>query len=230
MVGIGTFMEGIDQNYIIYDAFYEMGWRKEIDLDEWSYRFADRRYGYNKDMRKVWKLFKDSVYSPNDGSASNVVAYHPNFNSRVQAAFLDIFGESLQLSLKAVHDMRKWTPTFRHDFVDLAREFIADMIAEVNALFRGSIDRCMIIGKDWAVKKGYDIPGWDIKRVGECGMGHSEPCDKDVLMKECEATPDCVAFNMNGFLKSNSDGFSPAGKWIHEWKFFAGVVVNGDNE
>ena len=22
MVGIGTFMEGIDQNYVIYDAFY----------------------------------------------------------------------------------------------------------------------------------------------------------------------------------------------------------------
>lgn len=25
MVGIGTFMEGINENYIVYDSFYEMG-------------------------------------------------------------------------------------------------------------------------------------------------------------------------------------------------------------
>ncbi|KAG8255250.1 hypothetical protein J6590_097055 [Homalodisca vitripennis] len=36
MVGIGLTMEGINQNYVMYDLMMEMGWREEpSDLYQW---------------------------------------------------------------------------------------------------------------------------------------------------------------------------------------------------
>ncbi len=36
MVGTGLTMEGIDQNYVVYDNMLEMGWRNEApDLNKW---------------------------------------------------------------------------------------------------------------------------------------------------------------------------------------------------
>ena len=40
MVGTGLTMEGIDQNYIVYDKMLEMGWRNSVpDLNQWYYLF-----------------------------------------------------------------------------------------------------------------------------------------------------------------------------------------------
>ncbi len=36
MVGTGLTMEGINQNYIVYDKMLEMGWRNQVpDLNQW---------------------------------------------------------------------------------------------------------------------------------------------------------------------------------------------------
>lgn len=36
MVGTGLTMEGINQNYVVYDKMLEMGWRKRVpDLNQW---------------------------------------------------------------------------------------------------------------------------------------------------------------------------------------------------
>ena len=36
MVGTGLTMEGINQNYVVYDKMLEMGWRKKVpDLNQW---------------------------------------------------------------------------------------------------------------------------------------------------------------------------------------------------
>lgn len=190
-----------------------MGWRTSVDVNEWILRFSDRRYGYNENLRLGWQMLLDSAYSPEGGSASNVVAYEPRLNQRGRASSLDAFGSIMELYLKAAAEMKELTPPFRHDFVDLAREFTADLIAEVNALLRSSLDRCITRGKEYIFVKDHDAPGNDIKRVGDCGMGHTNPCDKDVLMKACDETPECVGFNMNGFLKSNTDTISPSGRF-----------------
>ena len=189
-----------------------MGWRKSVDISEWILRFSDRRYGYNENLRRGWQMLVDSAYSPEGGSASNVVSYEPRLNQRGRASSLDAFGAIMELYLKAAGEMKELTPPFRHDFVDLAREFTSDLIAEVNGLFRSSLDRCISRGKEYIFVKNHDAPGNDIKRVGDCGMGHTNPCDAKVLMKACDETPECVGFNMNGFLKSNTDSLSPSGR------------------
>ena len=189
-----------------------MGWRESVDIREWIQRFSDRRYGYNEHLRLGWQMLVESAYSPEGGSASNVVSYEPRLNQRARASSLDAFGAIMELYLKAAGELKELTRPFRHDFVDLAREFTADLIAEVNGLFRASLDRCISRGKEYIFAKDHDAPGNDIKRVGDCGMGHTNPCDKDVLMKACDETPGCVGFNMNGYLKSNTDTLSPSGR------------------
>jgi len=40
MVGTGLTMEGINQNYVVYDYMLQMGWRFEApDLNNWYLRF-----------------------------------------------------------------------------------------------------------------------------------------------------------------------------------------------
>lgn len=124
-----------------------------MNIDEWILRFSDRRYGFNKDLRLAWQMLVDSVFSPAQGGGSHVVAYEPNLNQRAQADYLDVFSESMRLYLKAAREM-DITPVFRHDFVDLARELVADLFAEVNSLFRSSLDRCVITGKKLLICKG----------------------------------------------------------------------------
>ena len=105
--------------------------------------------------------------------------------------------------------MKTITNPFRRDFVDIAREFIVNIFAEMNAVLHDSLGRGIIIGKDYLFADNTDVPGYDIKRVGDCGEGHSEPCDAEVLKKLCDETPGCVGFNMNGYLKSNMDNRVP---------------------
>lgn len=80
MVGIGAFMEGIDQNYVMYDAFYisfdwpavglvneqEMGWRTSLDLHEWVHSYARRRYGASARLELMWDVLIDRVYLRED--------------------------------------------------------------------------------------------------------------------------------------------------------------------
>ena len=101
--------------------------------------------------------------------------------------------------------MKTITNPFRRDFVDVSREFFANLFAEVNALLRASLDRSLYYGTNYLVMHDADVSGNDIKRVGDCGEGHAKPCDPEELKKLCNETPNCVGFNMNGYLKNNME-------------------------
>lgn len=69
MVGIGLTMEGINQNYFIYEIMAELAWRNtSVDANSWTEQFAFRRYGI-KDSRHpsvtAWKLLREVVYNSN---------------------------------------------------------------------------------------------------------------------------------------------------------------------
>ena len=64
MVGIGAFMEGIDQNVVVYDLLFEMAWRKKVDLSEWLHRYSERRYGISSpELKRMWDVLLPKVYS-----------------------------------------------------------------------------------------------------------------------------------------------------------------------
>ncbi|KAK8830825.1 hypothetical protein WA577_003530, partial [Blastocystis sp. JDR] len=209
MVGIGTFMEGINENYIVYDSFYEMGWRKEMDVFDWVEHYSDWRYGKNAKLRLAWRQLMDTVYSPSQGGGHSVMAYEPRLNQRSRPTYIDVSLESLRLYQAAAKEMETLSNAFRYDYVDLAREVMVDLFAETNMMLRVALDRCIIMEKEFLVAKDTDSPGSDLGRVGDCGEGHPKKCDPQELIKLCEQTPDCVGFNMNGYLKSNTDTKTP---------------------
>ena len=92
-VGVGAFMEGIDNNPVVYDLIFvgvclvcevqETAWRKEVDLKQWVRDYAESgcgcvisqtgRYGtHNKRLMAMWEMFLLTLYAQSwsDGFSS----------------------------------------------------------------------------------------------------------------------------------------------------------------
>lgn len=65
MLGIGLTMEGIYQNYIVYDLTLEMSWTsKPIDYAEWVIQFTKQRY-HSSEVNAIhtWMALAHTAYS-----------------------------------------------------------------------------------------------------------------------------------------------------------------------
>jgi len=65
MVGVGITMEGINQNYVMYDMALDMKWQYSyLSLDDWVPTYADRRYGKSLDSaHKAWDILRKTAYN-----------------------------------------------------------------------------------------------------------------------------------------------------------------------
>ncbi|MDE5985183.1 MAG: alpha-N-acetylglucosaminidase [Eubacterium sp.] len=74
VVGTGMFMEGIEQNPVIYDLQFELlTSSKQINYSQWLDDYIKRRYGkYSKTLRKAWDILLETCYC-NDGYQENEV-------------------------------------------------------------------------------------------------------------------------------------------------------------
>lgn len=75
VVGTGMFMEGIEQNPVIYDLQLELlTSSKQIDCSEWLDDYIRRRYGkYSEMLRKVWDILLETCYSSSNDYQENEV-------------------------------------------------------------------------------------------------------------------------------------------------------------
>lgn len=75
VVGTGMFMEGIEQNPVIYDLQLELlTSSKQIDCSEWLDDYIKRRYGkYSETLRKAWDIFLETCYSSSNDYQENEV-------------------------------------------------------------------------------------------------------------------------------------------------------------
>lgn len=73
-VGSGMFMEGIEQNPVVYDLQFEMPTTATaLNLDKWLENYILRRYGkYDKTLRKAWDILLKTCYR-SDGYGENEV-------------------------------------------------------------------------------------------------------------------------------------------------------------
>lgn len=62
MIGTGLTMEGINQNYVIYDLMSEQAWRTQpTNLSEWFRDYARRRYGQeDENAENAWQKLQVS--------------------------------------------------------------------------------------------------------------------------------------------------------------------------
>lgn len=74
VVGSGMFMEGIEQNPVIYDLQFELlTSSKKIDWSNWLDNYILRRYKkYSTTLRKAWNLLLETCYK-DDGYEENAV-------------------------------------------------------------------------------------------------------------------------------------------------------------
>lgn len=74
VIGTGMFMEGIEQNPVIYDLQFQMLTEKApIDFDKWMENYILRRYGtINDTLKEVWSILLKTCYR-SDGYEENRV-------------------------------------------------------------------------------------------------------------------------------------------------------------
>lgn len=66
--GIGSTLEGLDVNPMMYEYVFEKAWNSPIDDDHWMEAWADRRSGRNDPhVRRAWKDLLDKVYVSTTG-------------------------------------------------------------------------------------------------------------------------------------------------------------------
>lgn len=77
MKGIGITPEGTFDDPVVYDLFWEMGWRdQKFDINAWLCHYVRRRYGVDEPiLRRAWRLFCQTVYGIDscDGTSKNNV-------------------------------------------------------------------------------------------------------------------------------------------------------------
>ncbi len=74
VVGTGMFMEGIEQNPVVYDLQFELLTAStKIDLDPWINNYILRRYGkFDETLKKAWNILLETCYR-SDGYEENHV-------------------------------------------------------------------------------------------------------------------------------------------------------------
>nr|AIG55486.1 secreted protein [Thraustotheca clavata] len=173
MVGIGLTMEGIFQNYIVYDLSLEMAWNSQsIDVEKYVDEFIIARYhSTNKPARSAWNRLAHSVYNVTKGFGGvtkNVITRRPNWHL-TKSPFMpaeitynpkDVVA-ALHDLLNAASDLSKST-TYLHDLVDVARQILSDLLlheykslrdafkaAKVSpSVITGISERILILGAD----------------------------------------------------------------------------------
>eukprot|EP01084_Bolivina_argentea_P088866 160442_1 len=136
VIGVGITMEGIWQNYVIYDLTLQMGWNNiSVDIESFIYKYSMRRYGLLhtangnnmivNNMNKAWSQLANTVYNLsisnwplpelNVPSLSNYgIPYNPEDIQNVWKLYIQI-GNGL-------HKVEK----FRWDLVDVTRQALSD--------------------------------------------------------------------------------------------------------
>ncbi|KAL3537485.1 hypothetical protein ACH5RR_000851 [Cinchona calisaya] len=81
MVGVGTCMEGIEQNPVVYELMSEMAFRSDnFQLEEWLKIYSHRRYGKAVDkVKAAWEILHQTIYNCTDGVAFHNTDYIVKF-------------------------------------------------------------------------------------------------------------------------------------------------------
>ncbi|KAF0690460.1 Aste57867_18192 [Aphanomyces stellatus] len=136
MIGVGLTMEGIFQNYVVYDLTLQMAWEtKPIQLDSWLPAFVQSRYHANDaHAASAWNTLRHSVYSvPTGGGVTkSIVSVRPGWDilhltfQPTDISYDPLLVVSAWKSLLVAADNVPHTDAFLHDMVDVTRQVLCD--------------------------------------------------------------------------------------------------------
>lgn len=137
-VGTGLFMEGIDQNPVVYDLQFELLTASEkIDLSDWLDDYIKRRYGkYNKAIREAWNILLETCYR-DDGyreeEVGSMIASRPKLKPTTTSTwsspdlFYDAkkFEKAVSLFLSVSEEFKE-SDGYQFDACDLVRQTLSN--------------------------------------------------------------------------------------------------------
>lgn len=141
MIGVGLTMEGIFQNYVVYDLTLQMAWvDTPLDVNAWVPKYAARRYHtHNEYVDKAWDSLLRSVYNRTlayGGVTKSLVCLIPHWRllyDYFQPTIIKYDPNDVVLAWKnlllAGGELRN-VDTYRHDLVDVTKQFLSNKLLE----------------------------------------------------------------------------------------------------
>ncbi len=141
MSGIGALLEGSGVNPVLWEMFFESGWRSTApDMNAWLKDYAHRRYGAEiSAAEKAWKILNEVVYrnpaSRREYPVNSAVCARPTMNPDIKArAFVTAQPPydttKLVPAWKLLIDaapQAKSSEGYRFDLADVGRQVLADL-------------------------------------------------------------------------------------------------------
>lgn len=136
--GAGIFMEGITQNPVFYDLFFDMIWRDQpVVLDDWLKEYTLRRYGVSDGpTAQAWKLLREGPYREGTSGveSSSIVAARPALDCKKSGP-----NEGFVLHYSPMELVNAWSllladqtrcgvsEGYRFDVVDVGRQVLSNL-------------------------------------------------------------------------------------------------------
>ncbi|MEN8157197.1 MAG: alpha-N-acetylglucosaminidase, partial [Bacteroidota bacterium] len=144
MSGVGSTLEALDINPLMYEYVFEQAWESDIsNAEAWICRWADRRSGYaDENVRAAWKILLDKVYQYparlGQGMLTNArpsLEGHGNWTTTPHIDYnnADLF-RAWELMLQAEDQSRD---AYRYDLVNIGRQVLGNHFQLLRDRFTG---------------------------------------------------------------------------------------------
>ena len=156
--GIGSTLEALDVNPLMYDFVFENAWDNVKDEYSWIADYADRRIGQiDNNVRTAWKILLDSVYiSPatlGQGTLTNSRPSLTGHGSWTTNPYIP-YSNDLLLEIWKLMLLKEYnTDAYRFDIVNIGRQFLGNLFFEkrgdfTNAYKNKDLERLKSIGNE----------------------------------------------------------------------------------
>lgn len=165
VVGSGMFMEGIEQNPVVYDLQFELlTTAQAIDLDKWLDKYILRRYGkFDKTLRKAWEILLETCYRSDgyeENAVGSVVASRPQMIPTQAGPCCknklyydtDKFEKAVELYLSVSEDFKE-SDGYQYDLCDLTRQAMSNRFYKEQIEFAGAYKKKNISAVEEIAKK-----------------------------------------------------------------------------
>jgi len=146
MVGIGATPEAIENNLVMFDLLYEMGWRAEApDVGDWVQRYATRRYGWplHESAVEAWEVLRRDVYVAYRPYHSPIES-KPTLNSVTVPENYLAFRKAWRLLADAAeaNQTANGEAALLYDLVDVGRQVLVNHFGSLHAALRQASHKC----------------------------------------------------------------------------------------
>lgn len=159
--GIGSTLEALDVNPLMYEYVFEKAWKQDITDDEWIQKWADRRVGAENDnVRRAWKILLDKVYIATaqlgQGTLTNArpsLTGHSNWTTNPATDYdnRDLFKAWQELLAVKGCDERD---SYLFDVVNIGRQVLGNHFLKVRDRFTAAYERKDTLN---LLKNGYEM-------------------------------------------------------------------------